>query len=152
MLIKNFNSFMRLRTKHHNTMFYCRKCLHGFSDQAKQKEHSILCKQGINQFPVLPPPGVISFKSTSKQDKKLFALYFDFECLTTPISSCVNNSDKSSTIKFQKHVPCSFCIVTTSVFEQYKGETIVFSDSYEKCNKRSINNDEGFAKHGFTQV
>ena len=128
MLIKNFNAFMRMRTKYHNSMYYCRKCLHGFVHQEKQEEHSILCKQGINQYVMLPSPGVISFKSTFKQDKKLFALYFDFECLTVPISSCDNNPEKSTTRKYQKHVPCSFCIVTTSEYTQYQSETVVFSN------------------------
>ena len=50
MLIKNFNAFMRHRTKYHNAMFWCRKCLHGFVNRNKQIEHSILCKQGINQI------------------------------------------------------------------------------------------------------
>ena len=43
MLIKSFNGFMRLRTKFHHTMFYCRKCLHGFVNQEKQEKHSKLC-------------------------------------------------------------------------------------------------------------
>ena len=133
MLIKDFNAFMRMRTKYHHTMFYCRKCLHGFVKECKQKEHSQLCEQGINQYPEMPSSGSISFKSTFKQDKKLFAVYFDFECLTVPYNTCFNNELKSSTTKYQKHVPCSFCIVTTSAFEQYKKEVIVFSNSDPKC-------------------
>ena len=133
MLVKNFNAFMRMRTKHHHTMFYCRKCLHGFVKESKQKEHSHLCQQGINQYPEIPSSGSISFKSTFKQDKKLFAVYFDFECLTVPYSTCFNSESKSSTMKYQKHVPCSFCIVTTSAFKQYKKEVIVFSNPDSKC-------------------
>ena len=128
MLIKNFNGFMRLRTKHHNTMYFCRKCLHGFVKKEKQEEHSYLCNQGINQFVMLPSSGAISFKATFKQDRKLFALYFDFECLTIPYSTCYEDQSKSSTTKYQKHVPCSFCIVTTSAFSQYERETVVFSN------------------------
>lgn len=129
MLIKNFNSFMRLRSKYHHSMFHCRKCLHGFVNKEKQESHSILCTQGINQYAELPKPGHIKFKSRFKQDKKLFSLYFDFECLTVPYSTCHPKPGKSSTTKYQKHVPCSFSIVTTSVFEQYKCETVVFSHS-----------------------
>ena len=63
MLIKSFNGFMRLRTKFHHTMFYCRKCLHGFVNQEKQEKHSKLYNQGINQYAALPTSGDISFNS-----------------------------------------------------------------------------------------
>ena len=127
MLIKIFNGFMRLRTKFHHIMFYCRKCLYGYVNQEKQEKHSKLCNQGINQYVALPTSGDISFKATFKQDKKLFAVYVDFECLTHPYNTCEPDQSNPSTIKYQKHVPCSLCIVTTSVFEQYEGETVVFS-------------------------
>ena len=128
MLIKNFNAFMRHRTKYHHTMFWCRKCLNGFVNQQKQIEHSILCKQGINQIVKMPAPGVIEYKATHKQERKLFMLYFDFECLITPYSFCKVDPAKSSTTKYQKHVPCSYTIVTTSEFSSYEEETIRFTD------------------------
>ena len=127
LLIKDFNAFMRHRTKHHNTMFYCRKCLHGFVSAKDQESHFNMCKQGINQVVKMPDPGVIEFKANHKQDKKLFAIYFDFECLTVPYSTCNNNSIKSSTEKYQKHVPCSYCIATKSEFPSFEEKTMVFS-------------------------
>ena len=128
LLIKDFNAFMRHRTKHHHSLFYCRKCLHGFVNQEQQRDHSIMCKQGINQIVRMPKPGVIEYKAIHKQEKKLFMLYFDFECLTTPYSFCKVNPAKSSTTKYQKHIPCSYTIVTTSEFSAYKEETIKFAD------------------------
>lgn len=53
-LIKNFNSFMRYRTKHHNSLFYCRKCLHGFVKEENQKNHSEMCRQNVNQRGATP--------------------------------------------------------------------------------------------------
>ena len=75
-LIKNFNAFMRHRTKYHNTMFCCRKCLHGFIDEKHQIQHSILCTQSVNQIISMPKPGVIQFKATHKQEKKQFVVIF----------------------------------------------------------------------------
>ena len=126
MLIKDFNVFMRHRTKHHNTMFTCRKCLIAFVDQQKQVEHSILCKQGINQIVRMPKPGVIEYKARHKQEKKLFVVYFDFECLTVRHDNCIPNPEKSSTTKYQTHVPCSYEIVTVSEFDEYEEKTIKF--------------------------
>eukprot|EP00116_Pleurobrachia_bachei_P004199 sb/3464461/ len=125
LLIKNFNSFMRHRTKHHNTMFYCRKCLHGFVNKRKQRDHSTLCLQGINQITVMPQPGVISFTEKHKGEKKAFVIYVDFECVLKRVDS--SGSIRSVT-KTEKHLPCSFSIVTSSVFENYNEEEIVFSD------------------------
>ena len=39
LLIKDFNAFMRYRTKHRTSMFFCRKCVHGFTVREKQEEH-----------------------------------------------------------------------------------------------------------------
>ena len=122
LLIKDFNAFMRHRTKHHHSMHYCRKCLHGFTSKQHQMYHSDKCKQCINQYINMPEPGCIEFKATHKQDKKLFVVYFDFECLLVPIKE-----QKSKTTKYQKHVPCSFSIVTKSEIPAYEEETIVFS-------------------------
>ena len=130
LLIKDFNAFMRYRTKYHNSMFHCRKCLHAFTKQSNLLRHTDLCKQGVNQIVEMPKPGVIEFKGHHKQEKKLFAVYFDFESLTVPYNRCDNSPkiEVSSTENFQKHVPCSFSIVTTSEFEDYKEETIVYSN------------------------
>ena len=128
LLIQNFNAFMRHRTKHHNSMFYCRKCLTGFVEENNLTNHFNSCKQGINQFVLMPKPGVIEFKAIHKQEKKLFVLYFDFESLTVPYHRCDPDIKASSTESYQKHVPCSFSIVTKSEFKNYKEETIVFSN------------------------
>ena len=136
LLIKDFNAFMRHRTKYHHTMFYCRKCLHGFVSSKDQQAHFIMCSQGINQVVKMPDPGVIEFRATHKQDKKLFTIYFDFECLTVPYSLCNNKPTKSSTEKYQKHVPCSYCIVTKSEFPSFEEKTIVFSHEDPDCVTR----------------
>ena len=128
LLIKNFNAFMRHRSRHHNTMFYCRKCMHGFVSLQNHNKHYQNCKQGINQLVKMPDPGVIEFKALHKQDKKLFTVYFDFECLTVPYSSCSKKGSSSYTEKYQKHVPCSFCIVTVSEFSEYDSKVVTFSN------------------------
>ena len=84
LLIKDFNAFMRYRTKHNNSMFFCRKCLHGFTSRDKQEEHSLRCIQGVNQTVKVPEEGFIEFKGIHKMEMKPFVIYFDFECITVP--------------------------------------------------------------------
>ena len=129
LLIKEFNAFMRHRTKYHHSMFYCRKCLHGFTKEPNLVNHTKACSQGINQRVTMPPPGEIEFKTRYKQEKKLFVLYFDFESLVVPIHGCETKPKRngSSTVKYQKHVPCSFSIVTKSEFSNYNEETVVYT-------------------------
>lgn len=137
LLIKDFNAFMRHRTKHHNSMFYCRKCLHGFTAKSNHDIHFENCSQGINQIVAMPQPGFIEFKAIHKQEKKLFVVYFDFESLLVPYHSCDRNPrpskssfkkiKKSFTDVYQRHVPCSFSIVTKSEFTSYKQETVVYA-------------------------
>lgn len=125
LLIKNFNAFMRHRTKYHNSMHYCRRCLHGFTTADLLSDHGQYCHQGVNQITRMPEPGTaIKFNATHKQDKKLFAVYFDFECLTVPMT---DEGRTAKTVKYQKHVPVAFSIVTESVFEDYEKKVVNFS-------------------------
>ena len=140
LLIKDFNAFMRHRTKNHNSMFYCRKCLHGFTMKVSLENHTERCKQGVNQIVKMPLPGFIEFKAHNKQERKLFVVYFDWESLTVPIQGCSKNPKQSAIEKYQKHVPCSFSIVTKSEFKNYKEETIVY------CNENPDNVTQTFIK------
>ena len=130
LLIKKFNAFMRHRTKYRNSMFYCLKCLHGFTAKENLREHSQRCKQGLYQKIQMPEheKASISFKAYHKQERKLFVIYADSESLLLPIQHCQTDPQKSSTIKYQKHVACSFSIVTKSVFEDFEEETIVYAN------------------------
>ena len=49
----------------------------------------------------MPPTVPNTVKATFKEDKILFAVYFDFECLTLPCSICEPDQSKSSTTKYQ---------------------------------------------------
>ena len=128
LLIKDFNAFMRHRTKYHNSMFYCLKCLHGFTALRNLEEHSQRCQQGLYQKIQMPKHDKVSFKAIHKQEKKLFAMYADFESLLVPVEHCKPKPGKSSTTFVQEHVPCSFSIVTKSIYEDFEEETVVYTN------------------------
>ena len=89
-------------------MFYCKRCLHGFVKNENLEAHTERCNQGLNQIVALPEPGQIEFKAFHKKERKNFVMYFDFESIVSP---CKSDPDES-TLKYQKHLPCSYCIVT----------------------------------------
>lgn len=125
-LITNFNAYMRHKTKYHHSKFYCMKCLFGFLKEQDFKDHTERCTQKVYQVPKMPKNHVIKFLGYDKKMRKLFIIYADFECLLVPVDG--EGQGTSYTQLKQRHVPCSFCIVTESEFEDYEGETIVFSD------------------------
>ena len=128
LLITNFNGLMRYRTRHNNAMFFCRRCLHGFTSKDLQVAHSANCKQRLYQTIEMPPPGVIKFKNFHKQQKRPFVIYCDFEALTTPLHSCSPNPRFSYTSPYQRHIPCSYSIVTHSELDDYEAETVLFAN------------------------
>ena len=124
LLIKDFNSFMRYRTIYHHSMFYCKRCLHGFIKSNSLRDHNERCKQGESQVVVMPEPGVLEFKAYHKKERKNFVIYFNFESLVVPCDMVQG----SSTRKYQQHVPCSYSIVTKSEFTDYKNDTICYTN------------------------
>ena len=123
LLIKDFNSFMRYRTKYHHSMFYCKRCLHGFVKSTALTEHSERCKQGENQIIITSEPGIIEFKAYHKKERKNFVIYFDFESIVVPFDAVQG----SSTIKYQKHLAYSYSVVTKSEFTDYKDDIICYT-------------------------
>ena len=101
--------------------------MHRFVSSQNHDELYQNCKQGSNKFVKMPDPEVIEVKASHKQDKKLFTVYFDFECLTVPYSSCSKKDSSSYTEKYQKHIHCSFCIVTVSEFLEYDSKVVIVS-------------------------
>ena len=137
MLIINFNRLMRIRSKYCNSMFYCKKCLHGFKYKDQYESHSADCKQDVFQTVSVPDSGEIKFKNYHKQQKRPFAIYCDFETLTLPLDTCTPDPKQSFTTAYQHHVPCSYSIVTTSTIDGYIPETITYTNkdpaSVSKC-------------------
>ena len=67
----------------------------------------------------------MEFKAFHKKERKNFVIYFDFESIVSP---CKSDPEKS-TLKYQKHLPCSYCIVTKSECNDFKEEVITFTDA-----------------------
>ena len=55
----------------------------------------------------------MAFKNYDKQMKAPYVVYADFECVLEKISGCEPPSNKSFTVKTEKHEPCgvSFIVV-----------------------------------------
>ena len=64
-----------------------------------------------------------------KSDKTAYITYADIESLIKNTNWCTNNLEKSSTTKWDEHIPCGYSISTISVFDhltKYIAEKIVW--------------------------
>ena len=51
-----------------------------------------------------------------------FVIYADLECLLEKMSTCINNSNESSTTKINKHTPSGYSIFTHCTFDKSKNK------------------------------
>ena len=108
--IKDLNKLLYDQSTHKARMFYCRHCLHGFIREDLLQEHEPHCCQHGAQHIELPNEDNASlyFKDYHKQLKVPFVIYADFESVTAKIDSATPYPTKSSTEKYQHHLPCGF--------------------------------------------
>ena len=113
-LIKNFTRLVRSQyTSHRSSKIYiCKKCFTHYTKEELLEKHIKYC--GNNETVGVKMPtkknNILKFKNHFKKFPLPFVIYADFECFTTPISSCEPNPDKSFTKTYQKHEPSGFCI------------------------------------------
>ncbi|XP_028417042.1 uncharacterized protein LOC114541307 [Dendronephthya gigantea] len=127
-LIKDLNKLLYSQNRRKTRMYYCRYCLHGFIRDNLLQEHEPHCSQHGPQRIELPNEdnAQLFFKDYHKQLKVPFAIYADFESLTTKINSVKPNPEKSSTEKYQHHQPCGFSYIVVSDHEKYSKPPVVY--------------------------
>ncbi|CAB4039210.1 Gastrula zinc finger, partial [Paramuricea clavata] len=127
-LIKDLNKFLYSQNRKKARMFYCRYCLHGFIREDLLQDHEPHCSQHGPQRIELPDEdnATLFYKDYHKQLKVPFAIYADFESLTTKIDSTQPNPEKSFTEKYQHHQPCGFSYIVVSDYEKYSKPPVVY--------------------------
>ena len=126
--IKDLDKLLYDQSTHKARMFYCRHCLHGFIREDLLQEHEPHCCQHGAQRIELPNEDNASlyFKDYHKQLKVPFVIYADFESVTAKIDSATPDPTKSSTEKYQHHLPCGFSYVVVSEAEKYNKPPVVY--------------------------
>ena len=61
---------------------------------------------------------IIKYNHGEKSMKVSFIIYADLECLLEKMSTCINNSNESSTTKIFKHTPSGYSIFTSCSFDE----------------------------------
>ena len=95
--------------KHKGKRFVCKYCCNSFQSEATLKVHIEYCSKQKAVKVVMPRKGEkLYFKNSHRKMRVPFVVYADFECFTTPISTCAQSNEHSYTQQYQKHKPCSY--------------------------------------------
>ena len=111
-LIKNLNRL--LNSKNDKQMFYCERCLIGFTRDDLLQSHLVECR-GINEQAVriqMPTENnkSIKFVNHKKQLKAPWVIYADFESIIRKIEGPIQSTNKSFTHKSSIQEACGFVL------------------------------------------
>ena len=109
--VKNLNALFNRVTSNHNGYFYCLSCLHSYRTEKAFKKHMKVCEDNDYCYVEMPEGDVyIKYQHAVKSARAPFVFYADIESLLKRMDACVNNPDKSSTTKINKHEMCGLRI------------------------------------------
>ena len=115
--IKDFNKFMRDKTKNKNKKHLYRYCLQCFSRERVLVEHKEVCLKINGKQTVKLRSGLNKFKNHFKQLAVPFKIYANFECNMKRVKD--ENNNTSYTEKYQDHIPCSFAYKVVCIDDKF---------------------------------
>ena len=132
--VKNSSGLLKGITSTHEKDFYCLNCFHSYRTKNKLESHKKICENHDYCHVEMPTKdnNIIKYNHGEKSTKVPFIIYADLECLLEKMSTCINNSNESSTNKINKHTPSGYSIFTSCSFDEsknklnyYRGKKIV---------------------------
>ena len=127
-LIKDFSKFMSHFTKHNGMKYFCDACLHCCYSSNSLAAHMKDCIE-INgmqatRFPEMyvdgdgvERPPCENFRNYERGLQAPFYAPSDSEALLVPVSSCRPDDEKSYTLQYQNHTPCSIGYKLVSTYD-----------------------------------
>ena len=117
--IKSFSRFMSDISYHQNKKYFCKTCLGHCQSKKALEHHKTFCSMPnqCNQVYVLPEAGTdIHFKNIRYQQWAPFAIYSDFEALTTPVD--IKTSRSTKMYQHQTPISAAFKIVSRALTKE----------------------------------
>ena len=124
-------ALLRGVTGNNNEDFYCLNCFRAYTTENKLETHKKVCENHDYCYVEMLKEDnkILKYNQGEKSMKVPFIIYADLECLLEKMSTCHNNSEKSSTTKIKKHTPSSYSLFTHCSFDEernklghYRGE------------------------------
>ena len=108
-IIANMSRLLYRQTTHnHQTVHYCFRCLNGFKTHEVLAKHDEYCRTH-EPVRVELKDKEVKFKNHKCSMRVPFIVYADFECFNNKLDTCQPNPGESYTMKYEKHIPSSFC-------------------------------------------
>ena len=101
LFVKELPALLKGIISNHVGDFYCLNCFHSYTTDNKLKQHENVCKNYDYCYVQMPKEDnkILKCNPGEKAMKVPFIIYADLESLLEKISTCHNNSKKSSTTK-----------------------------------------------------
>jgi len=113
--VKRLTALLYDQNRHNDSKHFRERCLHGYSRKELLERHKPECKgllKTATRTEMLKEgENKTAFKNHYKQMKAPYVVYADFECVLEKIAGCEPPSDKSFTVKTEKHEPCGFSYI-----------------------------------------
>ena len=112
-LIKDFNTFIYDHSLYEGRKYFCRYSLQAFITEDILRCHINDCSKnnGKQRIIMLKKGEYVKFKNFERKIISPFMIYADFKCILVSEDNGKQNPNESYTIKYQKHVACSYdCI------------------------------------------
>ena len=137
--VKNLSGLLRRITSNHKEDFYCLNCFHAYFTKNKLEAHKKICENHDYCHVEMPikENNTIKYNHGEKSMKLPFVIYADLECLLEKMSTCINNPNKSSTTKINKHTPSGYSIFTHCSFDESKNKLDYYRG--DDCMKKFCN-------------
>ena len=111
--------------KRKSKLYFCLNCLNGFDTPEKLENHKKYCEEEESVKITMPKPDTfIKFEKYVYSERAPFAIYADFESILKPMETCKPDSNKSYTLKYNKHEPVSFVYYIKSFNESVYKSTL----------------------------
>ena len=133
---KNLSGLFKGITSNHYCDFYCLNCFHSYRTKNKLEAHKKICENHDYCHVEMSLIGnnTIKYNHGEKSMKLPFVIYADLECLLEKMSTCINNPNKSSATKINKHTPLGYSIFTHCSFDESKNKLNYFRE--DDCMKK----------------
>ena len=122
--VKNLPGLLKGITSTHEKDFYCLNCFHSYRTKNKLESHKKICENHDYCHVEIPTKdnNIIKYNHGEKSMKVPFIIYADLECLLEKMSTCINNTNESSTTKINNHTPSGYSIFTSCSFNELKNK------------------------------
>ena len=124
--VRRLSALLKGVTSNHNGDFYCLNCFHSYRTKRLLKMHNNVCENNDFCYVEMPEGDAkVKYHHGVKSMRAPFVMYADLESLLKKMDTCINDPEKSSTTKINKHEICGYSLITHCSFDEKRMRLII---------------------------